>query len=92
MYAIYAAPLTPLAPLDWQSGVEKTDKAPLEHLGPRTSQAWLSLLLPHCLAKIDRVSFGIMTTEEPQPKRRAERGEKRTGTSPRCCAVVRHVE
>ena len=28
------------------------------------SESWLSLLLPHCLAKIDRVSFGIMTAED----------------------------
>ncbi|CAJ1357239.1 unnamed protein product [Effrenium voratum] len=28
------------------------------------AHAWLSLLLPHCLAKIDRVSFGIMTSED----------------------------
>lgn len=28
------------------------------------SKSWLSLLLQHCLAKIDRVSFGIMTAED----------------------------
>ncbi|CAE7236728.1 unnamed protein product, partial [Symbiodinium sp. KB8] len=28
------------------------------------AHTWLSLLLPHCLAKIDRVSFGVMTSED----------------------------
>ena len=34
------------------------------HLVSFGAKSWLSLLLPHCLAKIDRVSFGIMTAED----------------------------
>ena len=79
MYAIYAAPLTPLAPLDWQSGVEKTDKAPLEHLGP-SDLSGMALSLAATLLGKDRSRLlrhhdhgGAATEATSRTRRKAHR-------------------
>ena len=57
--------LTKETPAGHQARMARVQRLPAKDLQAlNLAHDWLNVFLPHCLAKIDRVTFGVMTDNQ----------------------------